>query len=190
MSHADDLSRHIEQAVCDRALPPVHDWHPANTRDIDIVIERDARWYYQGSLIERQRMIKLFSSVLRVDDDGHTYLVTPQERLRIRVIDAPFMATLVERHGAPEATTLVFKTNIGDTVIADSEHPLQVEYKQPSGEPSPYVVVRDRLRALISRSAYYQLAEWAEERNGIIGVESAGVFMRLSEAQMHAPDGP
>lgn len=182
MSNGADLLKHIEQAVADRALPPVHDWHPGSTRDIDIVIERDARWYYQGSLIDRQRMVRLFSSVLRVDDDNHTYLVTPQEKLRIRVVDAPFMATLVERHGAPQATTLVFKTNIGDTVVADSEHPIQVEYKQPSGEPSPYIVVRDRLRALISRPAFYQLAEWAEERDGFIGVESAGHFMRLSES--------
>lgn len=182
MSNGDDLLKHIEQAVAERALPPVHDWHPDSTRDIDIVIERDARWYYQGSLIERQRMVRLFSSVLRVDDDDHTYLVTPQEKLRIRVVDAPFMATLVERHGAPQATTLVFKTNIGDTVVADNEHPIQVEYKQPSGEPSPYIVVRDRLRALISRPAFYQLAEWAEERDGLIGVESAGHFMRLSES--------
>lgn len=180
--------KQIELAASDRALPPVHDWHPAHKRDIDIVIKRDARWYYQGSLIERMRMVKLFSSVLRADDDGHTYLVTPHEKLRIQVLDAPFVATLVERHGAPDAATLVFKTNIDDVVVADEDHPIQIEYTKNTGEPSPYIVVRDRLRALISRAAYYQMAEWVEERNGLMGVESAGVFMPLSGPLASDPD--
>lgn len=171
----DDISVH--------SLPPVHDWQPENTRDVDIRIMRNGDWFYQGSRIERSRMVKLFSTVLRVDDDDQTYLVTPQERLRIVVEDAPFTAVLVEQHGAPEATTLVFTTNIGEKVIADAEHRIHVEYKVAGGEPSPYIMVRDKLRALISRSVFYQLADWATSRDGIIGIESSSVFMPLSDPE-------
>ena len=182
MSDKDTPLERIADALSLKSLPPVNDWHPRTTRDIDIRIARNGDWFYQDSLIERTRMVKLFSTVLRVDDDGCTYLVTPQERLRIRVDDAPFTAVLVERHGAPDANTLVFTTNVGDTVIADAQHPIEVEYTEPDGEPSPYVIVRERLRALINRPVFYQLAEWAEEHDGVIGVVSAGSFMPLSSS--------
>jgi len=172
----------IADAVSVHSLPPVHDWQPETTRDVDIRIARSGDWFYQDSRIDRMRMVKLFSTVLRVDDDHQTYLVTPQERLRITVEDAHFTAVLVERHGAPDACTLVFTTNIGDQIIADAGHPVQVEYKQAGGEPSPYLLVRDRLRALISRSVFYQLADWSISKDGVVGVESSNVFMRLSEA--------
>lgn len=163
-------------------LPPVHVWNPLTTRDVDIRIARNGDWFYQDSLINRPRMVKLFSTVLRVDDDGQTYLVTPHERLRIHVEDAPFTAVLVERHGAPSSSTLVFTTNIGEQVVADENHIIEVEYDEPGGEPSPYLLVRDRLKALIARSAFYQLAQWSREVNGVIGVDSAGIFMPLSES--------
>ena len=181
MIEGDNSLESIVELISSRSLPPVNDWHPSATRDIDMTIHRNGDWLYRGSLIERSRMVKLFSTVLRKDDDGQTYLVTPQERLRISVEDAPFTAVLVERHGAPQSKTLIFTTNVGDKVVADAEHPVLVEYKEPSGDPSPYVIVRDNLRALISRTVFYQLADWAEERDGHIGVESSGVFMRLSE---------
>lgn len=181
MTDSDSRLLSIFDAISEQSLPPVNAWQPAKTRSIDMRIARNGDWYYQGSLIKRQRMVKLFSTVLRVDDDGHTYLVTPQERLKITVEDAPFTAVLLEQHGAPQAMTLVFTTNVGDQVIADEQHPITVIYDKPTGEPSPYVLVRDRLRALISRSVYYELADLAEERNGVIGVESRGCFMGLSE---------
>ena len=172
----------IVEAISAQSLPPVHAWHPDKTRDIDIRITRNGDWFYCGSRIERPRMVKLFSTVLRRDDDNQTYLVTPQERLRIVVDDAPFTAILVERHGAPLAPTLVFTTNVGEQVVADTEHPIQVEYGEPDGEPSPYIVVRDRLQALISRTVFYQLADWSEERDGVVGIESSGQFMIMSES--------
>jgi len=171
----------IADAVSSKALPPVHLWNPSLTRDIDMRIARNGDWYYLGSLIQRDRMVKLFSTVLRVDD-GETYLVTPQERLRIEVEDAPFIATLVERHGRADEQTLVFTTNVGEKVIADAQHPITVRYDQANGEPSPYVEVRDSLFALINRSAYYELAQWVEHRDELIGVMSGGIFMKLSDA--------
>lgn len=181
MTESNSRLSSIFDAISEQSLPPVQAWQPSNTQNVDIRIARNGDWFYEGSIIERPRMVKLFSTVLRVDDDGHTYLVTPQVRLKITVDDAPFTAVHVEQHGAPEAKALVFTTNVGEQVVADEQHPITVVYDKPGGEPSPYVLVRDRLTALISRPVYYELAELAEERNGVIGLESRGCFMRLSE---------
>lgn len=170
----------ITKAISSQSLPPVHLWNPDVTRDIDMRIERNGDWFYQGSKINRIRMVKLFSTVLRVDE-GQTYLVTPQERLRIDVEDAPFTAVLLEQHGIGDEQSLVFTTNLGDKIIAGEQHPVSVEYKEPGGEPSPYLMVRDSLKALISRAVFYQLAQLSEERVGVLGVASSGYFMPLSE---------
>ena len=170
----------IADSISSKSLPPVHLWNPDVTRDIDMRIERNGDWYYLGSKINRIRMVKLFSTVLRVDE-GQTYLVTPQERLRIEVEDAPFTAVLVEQQGTGAEQSLIFTTNLGDNVIASEQHPVFVEYKQQGGDPSPYVVVRDSLNALISRTVFYELAQWSEERTGVLGVTSEGFFMPLSE---------
>lgn len=184
------LSGHSASA---RSLPPVGDWHPTRTADIDIRIASDGQWYYRGTPIARARMVRLFSSVLRVDDDAttgtsSTYLVTPQERLRITVDDAPFTALALARRGTPEAPELVLTTNVGEHVVVDAEHPISVEYAHPGAEPRPYVRVRDRLRALISRAVFLELAELAEERDGTLGVLSHGVFMPLGPASEDADE--
>lgn len=172
----------LAETLSAKSLPPVHLWNPDVTRDFDMRIERNGDWFYLGSKINRIRMVKLFSTVLRVDN-GQTYLVTPQERLRIVVEDAPFTAVLVEKQGAGDKQSLIFTTNLGDEVIADKRHPVSVEYKEPGGEPSPYVVVRDSLKARISRAVFYQIAQWSEERAGALGVLSRGHFMPLSEPE-------
>lgn len=169
----------IVDAVSQSSLPPVTSWHPEVTRDIDIRIARNGDWFHAGSRIERARMVRLFSTILRVDDDA-TCLVTPQERLRIVVEDAPFTAVLMEQQGDRETQILTFVTNVGDRVIADARHPVTVRYESPDADPSPYVLVRDRLTALISRTVFYELAELAEERKGVLGVMSSGCFMPLS----------
>ena len=172
----------ILDEISERTLPPVHAWHPERSAEIDIRIARDGGWWHEGRRIERERMVRLFSTVLRVED-GRTWLVTPQVKLAIRVDDAPFTAPTVERHGAPEAPALAFVTNVGDRVVADAEHPITVRYDEPGGEPAPYVEVRDGLLALISRSAFLELAGWAEERDGTLGVVSRGTFMALGPAE-------
>jgi hypothetical protein len=165
----------IATDVSARGLPPVDSWQPTRTGEIDIRIRRDGEWLYGGSPIHRKRMVRLFSTVLRVDDDNETYLVTPYERLRITVDDAPFTAVLLE-----QSSPLVFTTNVGDHVTADRAHPITVQYETPDAEPLPYVLVRDRLQALISRSVFIELANLAEERDGQWGVESCGFFMPLT----------
>ena len=115
-----------------RGLPPVHLWHPAHCGEIDIVIRRDGLWMHEGSPIGRAELVRLFSTVLRKDDDGYV-LVTPGEKLSIRVEDLPFRAVSVTRRGE----ALAFTTDVGDETEAGAEHPIRVETDTETGEPSP-----------------------------------------------------
>lgn len=169
--------------VQDQKLPPVERWNPPLNGNLDMRIGRDGTWYHEGIAIEREQLARLFSTILRRDGDGHHYLVTPVERWRIRVDDAPFVAVLLDVTGAGEQQELCFTTNLGDRVTAGSEHLIQVEYRTPGGEPSPYVHVRARLRALMSRSVFLELAELGVEREidgrPLFGVWSQGIFFPL-----------
>jgi hypothetical protein len=168
-------------------VPPVHLWHPERCFDIDIRITRDGAWLYNGSPINRRRMIRLFSTVLRQDDDDRYYLVTPAEKIGIKVDDVPFLAVEMTVHGTGREQVLTFRTNVDDEIMAGPEHPIRVAVDEKSEEPSPYVLVRDRLEALISRSVYYDLVELAvEERQDdsdatIFGVWSAGGFFEIGD---------
>ncbi len=158
-------------------LPPVHRWNPDFCGDIDMEIKRNGQWFYLGTPINRAPLVKLFSSVLRRDEDDCYYLITPVEKVRIRVEDAPFLITTVERLEREGQYYLQMTTQTGDIVVAGSEHPVWLEYR--GDEPSPYIHVRDRLHALIGRNAYYQMIDWGLSRAGADGreemvVESAG----------------
>ena len=169
----------------DQGTRPVHDWHPSHVANIDLRISRDGTWYYQGSPIHRVRLVKLFASVMRRDADDY-YLVTPVEKLKIQVDDAPFVAVEIEREGEGESQRLLFRTNVDDVVEASSQYPIRVVIDPLTGEPSPYILVRDRLEALISRSVFYQMADLALMENNAssteIGVWSCGCFFVLGEA--------
>jgi len=144
-----------------RGLPPVHLWNPPHCGEIDIRIGRDGRWRHEGSPIGRDALVRLFSTVLRKDADGF-YLVTPVEKLKIVVEDAPFIAVQVDRVGEG----LRFLTNVGDQVEAGPEHPIRVETDPTTGEPAPYILVRDALEARLTRPVFYELVELAEEAPG------------------------
>lgn len=154
--------------------------------DFGIRIARDGTWFYHGSPIGRKRLVKLFATVLKRDEDGVFWLETPAEKGTVVVDDAPFVAVELQAEGAGRDQRLTFRTNLDDFVTADAEHPIRVEIDPESGEPSPYVRVRDRLDALIARPVYYDLAELAEEseRDGrtVMGVWSAGTFFELGRA--------
>lgn len=162
-----------------RKPPPVHLWNPPFCGDMDMRIARDGTWYYLGSPIGRLPMVKLFSSVLRRDEDGSTYLVTPAEKLRIKIDDAPFVAVEL----AAQDGLLAFRTNVDDVVTADAEHPIRVVIDPRTDEPTPYILVRGRLEALIARPVFYELVEMAEEREidgrSVLGVVSAGQFFPI-----------
>ena len=164
-----------------RGLPPIHLWNPAHSGEIDIVIKRDGRWLHEGAVIGREAMVRLFSTILRKDPDGF-HLVTPGEKLRIAVEDAPFVAVRVDRDG----DQLKFLTNVGDEVKADADHAIRVEVSA-GGEPRPYLHVRRGLEALISRAVFYELVEMADERDTPdgprLGIESGGVWFALGPAE-------
>ena len=155
-------------AVPGRGLPPVHLWNPPHCGEIDIRIARDGSWWHEGRPIARPELVRLFSTVLRRDADGY-YLVTPVEKLRIRVEDAPFLAVGLESVG--EAVRFV--TNVGDVIEAGPDHPIRVEPDQGRG-PRPYVRVRGGLDALISRPVFYELVSIGEPQDGRLGVSSGG----------------
>lgn len=160
-----------------RGLPPVHLWNPAHTGEIDIVIKTDGTWVHEGGVIGREALVRLFSTILRKDPDG-IFLVTPVEKLKVTVEDAPFVAVAVDRRGE----ALRFTTNVGDTVEAGPENPIRVE-AGADGEPRPYVHVRRGLEALIARPVFYELAEMAEERDGALGVTSGGAWFPIGPAR-------
>jgi len=170
------------KAAGEGGLPPVHKWNPDFCGDIDMRIARDGSWHYMGTPIDRKRMVRLFSTILRHDADGKFYLVTPVEKIGITVDDAPFVAVEMEVRGAGRDQVLAFRTNVDDHVILNSAHPLRVEEDPETGEPSPYILVRDRLEALIARSVFYDLVELAEEQDGRLGVWSEGAFFALGSA--------
>ncbi len=145
--------------------------------DIDMRIGRDGTWFYHGSPIGRKPLVKLFASVLRREDGGDFWLVTPVERARIKVDDAPFTAVEVNAVGSGPAQTLIFRTNLDENVIADAAHPIRVADDPATGEPRPYILIRDRLEARILRPVFYELVAIGEPRT-LAGEEVYGVWSR------------
>lgn len=160
-------------------LPPVDKWNPPYCGDIGMVIRRDGTWMYQGSPIGRKPLVRLFSRVLRRDADGSHFLVTPVEKIDIAVEDAPFLAVEMEVTGSGDAQRLVFRTNVDDVVECGPDHPLRFEVEEGSGGLKPYLLVRGRLEALVTRAVYYDLVELAVDNGDRLGIWSAGQFFEL-----------
>jgi hypothetical protein len=145
--------------------------------EIDIRIGRDGTWFYHGSPIGRKPLVKLFASVLRRDDAGDYWLITPAERGKIKVDEVPFTAVEVNAAGSGRAQALTFRTNLDEEVTADAEHPIRVAHAADGQEPRPYILVRDCLEARILRPVFYELVELAQMQN-IGGQEVYGVWSR------------
>ena len=137
--------------------PPVHLWNPPFCGDIDIRIARDGTWFYLGTPIGRAPLVKLFSSILKREGDAY-FLVTPVEKVGIRVDDAPLLAVDFTATGTGRTQTLRFLTKTEDEVDADALHPLTFRISA-NGEPTPYIHVRAGLNALIDRKSFYRLVE-------------------------------
>jgi uncharacterized protein len=149
----------IGELAAARKLPPVESWHPEITGESEMRIATDGRWYHQGSEIKRPAMIRAFSSLLLCDEAGQHWLVTPQERLKIAVDDAPLHAIEMQLTGTDLAPAIAFKLKSDDIVVADSDHPIVL--REIDDEWRPYILARGRLWAQISRAVYYELAEIA-----------------------------
>ena len=192
------------EKVPGKGRPPVHLWHPEHEEDIDIIIQRDGTWLYAGTPIKRPRLVRLFASVLRREGDAY-FLVTPVEKCRITVEDAPFQAVLMEvtgegegeragegagageGEGRGESRNLHFTTDMGEKVLADADHALRIV--QSGDEWIPYLHVRDGLEARLSRNVYYQLADLLEPRQdpntgeNWLGVWSGGTHFPLMRTE-------
>lgn len=161
----------------ERGLPPVDRWNPPFCGDLDMEIRADGTWFYLGTPIGRPALVRLFSTVLRKDEDGRTYLVTPVEKVGIRVEDAPFLAVemaqeLNAAQTAAAAPVITFRTNVGDMVTVDADHPLRFEISGEKRQLKPYVLVRGRLEALVSRAVMYDLVE----RGEVVPVDGVDMF--------------
>jgi uncharacterized protein len=187
-----DLSRaslaDIAKAVAERRLPPVDQWNPSHCGDSDMVIKSDGTWLHGGTPIGRPALVKLFSGILRREADGSHVLVTPAEKLDIKVEDAAFLAVEATSNGEDRDRTLAFRLLTDDIVVAGPDNPLRVE-TAADGTPRPYLHVRGApgraLEALVNRPVFYQLADLAlaeqERSGGPLGLWSGGVFFAFAD---------
>ena len=172
------IAASAKAAANGRGLPPVHLWNPPFCGDLDMQIKRDGTWFYMGTPIGRFELVKLFSSILKLED-GKYFLVTPVEKVGITVEDAPFVAVDFEASDG----VLTFETHVGDFVAAGVEHPIRVVRDVETGEPSPYVMVRAGLEALIDRKSFYRLVDIGVHHEGWFGIWSDGVFFKIIPLQ-------
>ncbi len=170
-----------------RGAPPVDRWDPPFCGDSFIEILADGTWRHEGVRMTRESLVRLFASILRKDADGVTYLVTPVEKVSVKVADAPFLAVRADREGEGREQVIAFTTNVGDVAVAGPDNPIRVE--QRDGEPRPYVQVRGRLEARILRAPFYELVAWAREEDTPegprLGVWSQGAFFPLGPVGAH-----
>ena len=168
---------------------PVEKWKPDYCGEMDMVIKADGSWWHDGGRITRKGLVNLFASILRKDEDGRTYLVTPVEKIGIQVERGHFIATRVDVEGEGENQRLFFTTNLDEVVEAGADNPVRVETDPESLEPAPFVTVRGRLEAAMSRPVFYELVENAVEietaEGKQLGIYAAGTFFPLGPVGAH-----
>jgi hypothetical protein len=168
-----------------KGLPPVHLWNPPFCGDLDMRIASDGTWFYMGTPIGRPALVRLFSTILKRENGKH-FLVTPVEKVGIRVDDAPFLAVEMVKDGDSRGRLLRFRTNVDDWVTCDSSHRLRFE-SAADGGLTPYLHVRAELWAKVTRALYYDLVDMGEERvvdgRPMFGVASSGEFFAMADAE-------
>lgn len=185
MTTASDVSnplKGLQDVVKAKGLPPVHLWNPPFCGDIDMRIGADGLWYYMNSPIGRMPLVKLFASILRLDDDGKYYLVTPVEKCGLRVDDAPFVAVRMRVEGRGHDQIINLETNVEDEIAISFEHPMRVAIEAGTGGLKPYVLVRRNLEALLSRALYYDLVSLGVVEGDWFGVWSSGRFFPMQKS--------
>nr|WP_325248437.1 DUF1285 domain-containing protein [Amylibacter sp.] len=169
-------------AASKKGPAPVHLWNPPFCGDLDMRIARDGTWYYLGSPIGRKPLVKLFSGIIRRDGDDY-FLVTPVEKVGITVDDAPFVAIDFDVENPGPDQRLTFLTQVDDEATAGPDHPIRVERDAETGEPSPYILIRTNLEALIDRKSFYRLVDLGThseiDGKSWFGVRSNGAFFPI-----------
>ncbi len=184
----EDLINAAQANADHQGLPPVEQWHPEQCAVGRMQILKNGTWLHDGQPIVRSALVKLFSTILRKDADGKTWLVTPVEKILVEVEAAPFLAIAVEQVMGNAGPNLYFTTNVDAVVLADVDHRIRVTTDEEDLTPQPFVMVRGNLEAMLTRPVFYQLVEWAVEQDGQLGVQSAGEFFALGPKGVHSID--
>ena len=183
---AEGIAAAARAAIKSKTSPPVMDWNPPFCGDLDIRIARNGTWYYLGTPIGRFELVKLFSSILKIED-GKYFLVTPVEKVGIKVDDAPFVAVDFNEIEITGEKALKFETQVGDEVIASDKNPIRVVRDAVSDEPAPYIHIRNGLDALIDRKTFYRLIDIGQhkkyENDDWFGIESASAFFPIIKSE-------
>ncbi len=179
----ENLVEQVQETSKDLSGPPIDKWHPELSGDMDLRINRDGQWIHKGEPLGREAIVRLFSTILRREEDGEYYLVTPVEKWRIQVDDTPLLAHSFQLEGSGEGQVIKFTTNVGETIEVGDEHPLSVGSYEDTGQPRPVIRVRHGLDARLVTAAYYDLAEHVVEQTvdgkTVLGVFSAGNFYKI-----------
>ena len=194
MTFTEGTTSHLEKIFADlieaqkqssKNQPSIHQWNPKKTGDMDLLIDRDGRWIHEGREIKRSKIVKLFSTILKLEQ-GNYFLVSPVEKWQIRVAIAPFFIIDATRELRDAQQAITLKTSTDDIVVISNENPLLVDKTVVEGESTLLVKVRDNLMGFFSRSIYYQLIDWGTlitEPNGqeILTLESMGEAFSLGQ---------
>jgi hypothetical protein len=171
----------VPNAKGKRQLPPVESWNPEHCADIGLEIRKDGSWWHEGTRFQREKLVDLFATILRKDEDGSTYLVTPYEKVIVHVETAPFLGVRLDRAVENGVQVIVVTTNLGDTVEIGAKHPLRVETDAETGGPSPFVLIRGGLEAKLTRAAFYELVDYADIEGDRMSVTSHGERFDLGD---------
>ncbi len=174
--------QNLEKTIEPLGDSPASSWDPPFCGDMNILIRRDGSWIHEGRLIRRKKLVQLFSTIIRLEKDGHYYLVSPVEKLRIQVEDCPFVVNQMDVKLKEDNQTIVMTTNVGEVVEVSKERPIKISDTELEA-PHPVIHIRDGLVALINRSVFYRLMELAESVSGKIGVRSLGEFLSFEESE-------
>ena len=181
-----NLDNLYQQLDANATLPPVEKWNPPFCGDMDLEIKADGSWHYMGSPFTRQKLVRLFASVLKKEADKY-FLVTPVEKIGIRVADVPFVITSWQFIDTDVGQTLQLTTNTGDHVLVSRQNPLELRLSAAYSEHKCYVTVRNGLDAILHRNVYYQLIEHGNERQldgkTHLVIESAGEVFSLGKME-------
>ncbi|MCM0611982.1 DUF1285 domain-containing protein [Marinobacter sediminum] len=185
-TNPESLASQIKETVKNPANPPLEQWNPELSGDMDLRISRDGQWIFKGEPLAREAIVRLFSTILRREDDGEYYLVTPVEKWRIQVEDTPLLAHSLQVEGQGDRQVISLTTNVGENLEIGKHHPLEIGTYPGSQEPRPVVWLRHGVEARLVTAAYYDLAEHVVERNEdghpVLGVFSHGIFYKIGQS--------
>ena len=181
-----DFEKNVAKHIKGSKPAPVHLWNPPFCGDLEIHIDANGRWFYQKSEIKRERLIRLFSNILKKENDKY-FLVTPVEKVGITVEDVPFIATEIDLITKEKIALFKFITNIGDVTYLEKYDQFKILFKNSTDEPQPYIQVRSNLYAKIDRKSFYRLVDWCTEvaykGENWFGFHSNNIFFPLVKSE-------